>query len=206
VLTVLEGEGRVPILYGIQALPTPPYRSVYLSRPDLEGRYPPVVVVREVDAMTSSAKSACRRLARYGYVAVAAESRDVDDAVEALDEDWEEWCSDRLAVLGVGAGIPRAQGLAAARGAALILLGGAEAIDRDALDGTGPILALLAGDTGDIKACHEAAGHGHWVRYGDVGPGFHDENSEDFRLASAEEAYDRVIAFLDRHLMTIAAA
>ena len=205
-MTVLEGEGRVPILYGIQALPMPPYRSVYLSRPDLEGRYPPVVIVREVEAMTSSAKSACRRLARHGYVAVAAESRDLDDAVEALDEDWGEWCSDSLAVLGVGVGIPHAQALAARNGAALILLGGAEAVDRDALDGTGPILALLTGDPGDIRALHEAAGHGQWVRYGDVGPGFHDENSEDFRLASAEEAYTRVVAFLDRHLMTIAAA
>ena len=205
-MTVLEGEGRVPILYGIQALPTPPYRSVYLSRPDLEGRYPPVVVARGVDAMTSSAKSACRRLARHGYVAVAAETGDLDDAVEALDEDWGEWCSDRLAVLGVGAGIPQAQALAAKHGAALVLLGGAETVDRGAFEGAGPMLALLAGDAGDIKAFHEAAGHGQWVRYGDVGPGFHDENSEDFRLASAEDAYKRVIAFLDRHLMSIAAA
>lgn len=205
-MTVLEGEGRVPILYGPQALPTPPYRSVYLSRPDLGGRYPPVAVVHGVDGATSSAKSVCRRLARHGYAAVAGEIGDYDTAVAAIEEDWEEWATGHLAVLGTGDGMPHAQALAARHGAALILLGGAETVDRDALGpASGPILALLAGEAGDVRTLHEAAGRGQWVRYGDAGPGFHDENSADFRSASAEDAFERIIAFLDRHLSSIAA-
>ena len=185
----------------------PPYPSVYLSRPDLDGRYPPVMVVHGVDGVTSSAKSACRRLARHGYVAVAGEIRDYDTAVEALENDWDEWATDRLAILGTGEGMTDAQALAVRHGAAVILLGGVEAVDRSALTRVGgPILALLAGESDEIKALHEAAGRGQWVRYGDAGPGFHDENSDDFKPAAAEDAYERIIAFLDRHLMSIAAA
>jgi len=199
-MTVLEGEGRVPILYGIQALPTPPYRSVYLSRPDLDGRYAPVIIVHGTDGVTPSAKSACRRLARYGYPAVAGEIGDYEAAVAALEHDWEDWTSDRLAVVGIGDGIPHAQALAR-HGAVLILIGGVGAVDLEALGSPpGPILGLLAGESEAVKNLHKAAGRGQWVRYRDVGPGFHDENSEDFQVASAKDAYERVIGFLDRHL------
>lgn len=223
-MTVLKGEGRVSILYGTYPLPMPPYRSVYLSRPDLEGRYPAVVVVHGAPGLTSSVKAACRRLARYGYVAVApdlyrraapepdalpaARARaDLEDAVEALGEYWTVWAADRLAVLGLGAGGPHGARLAASHGAATILIGGAEAADVETLTGgVGPLLMLIsADDAGTVRRLHDSLGRGQWIRYGDVGSEFHDEGSPDYREASAEDAYRRVIEFLDGHLATIAA-
>ena len=205
-MTVLEGEGRVPILYGIQALPAPPYPSVYLSRPDLDGRFPAVIVVHGGAGITSSAKSACRRLARHGYVAVAGDPEVQDAAAVALAEDWGEWTTGRLAVLGTGDGMASAQALAVRQGAGLILLGGSGTVDRSGLgDGIGPILGLLAGDPEDVRSLHEAAGRGQWVRYGGAGPGFHDEGAGDFKAVAAEDAYERIVSFLDRHLQSRAA-
>ncbi|MEX1207774.1 MAG: dienelactone hydrolase family protein [Acidimicrobiia bacterium] len=223
-MTVLTGEGRVTILYGPQALPMPPYRSVYLARPDLEGRYPAVVVAHGVTGLTPSVKAACRHLARFGYIGVAPNLRshelsggveaeqpldDLEDVVEALREDWQEWAdADRLAFLGLEQGVPPSSRLAAAHHSALIVMGGPEAIDVALLGGSGgPLLCLVATDQADtMKRLHQDVGRGEWVRYGDGGPGFHDEGSTDYHAPSAKDAYERVIAFLDRHLGTPAMA
>lgn len=217
-MTVLTGEGRVTILYGSQALPMPPYRSVYLARPDLEGAYPAVVVAHGVAGLTPSVKAACRHLARFGYVGVAPdlhrgdrspdpgrESGDLGDVVEALREDWDSWAEPGgLGCLGLGEGGPPASRLAAAHAGALILVGGPDAFDATALtEFAGPLLCLVATEDADlVRHLHDSAGRGQWVRYGDVGPGFYDEGSPDYHAASASDAYERVISFLDRHLAT----
>jgi hypothetical protein len=190
-VTVLEGEGRVPILYGSQALPSPPYPSVYLARPDLDGRYPPVVVVHE--AVTSSTKSVCRLLARHGYVAVAPDLANLESTVD--------WASARLAVLGSDSVMPAAQALAVQHGAALVLLGAAADADPDGF-GDGAVLGVLSGEAAEIRSLHEAAGGGRWLRVADVGARFHDEGSEDFRQAAATQAHEQIVEFLDRHLAT----
>ena len=201
-MTVLEGEGRVSILYGFQPLPASPYPSVYLARPDVEGRHPGVIVVR--GAISSSSKSVCRRLARYGYAAVAPETTDLEAAVSALQDGWTEWAAGRVAVLGIGEVAGAAQALASRHDAPLIVLGGTESIDAEALSGgSHPVLGLVAGAPDGVAALYDAAGRGQWVRYGDVGPGFHDENSPDFAAKPAEDAYERMIAFLDRHLAPV---
>jgi len=198
-MTVLEGEGRVSILYGSQPLPESPYPSVYLARPDAEGRHPGVVVA--YGGVTSSAKAACRRLARYGYAAVAAETPDLEGAMAALKGPWDAWTSSRLAVLAVGDAMAAGAAVADRHGSALILLGGAASVPVDPLrSGEHPILGLLAGASDDVAALHEAAGRGQWVRYGEVGVSFHDENSPEFASEPAEDAYQRVISFLDRRL------
>lgn len=71
-MTVLKGEGRVPILFGSAsiAVGSKTHRG-YLARPDLAGEWPTVVVVPSVWGVTSSAKDLCRRLARRGLAAVA---------------------------------------------------------------------------------------------------------------------------------------
>jgi len=223
-MTVLTGEGRVSILYGTYSLPMPPYRSVYMSRPDLEGRYPAVVVVHGAPGLTPSVKAACRRLARYGYVAVAPDlyrggapepdglpaarvPTDLADVVDALDGYWTEWAADRRAVLGLGAGGPHAARLAASDDSATILIGGTEALDVDSLArGRGPFLVLISADDAEtVRGLHDSVGRGQWIRYGDAGSGFHDEGLPDYREASAEDAYRRVIEFLDGHLATTAA-
>jgi carboxymethylenebutenolidase len=223
-MTVLTGEGRVTILYGSQALPMPPYRSVYLARPDLEGRYPAVVVAHGAAGLTPSVKAACRHLARFGYIGVAPDVRsndrsgateserprdDLEDVVEALREDWQDWAdAGQLAFLGLEQGVPRSSRLAAAHQSALIVVGGPEAADVTFLGGSGgPLLCLVATDEADtIKRLHQEVGRGEWVRYGDVRPGFYDEGSPDYHAPSAKDAYERVIAFLDRHLGTPAMA
>jgi dienelactone hydrolase len=223
-MTVLTGEGRVTILYGPQALPMPPYRSVYLARPDLEGRYPAVVVSPGAAGLTSSVKAACRHLARFGYIGVAPVLRsddrpdtteserkhdDLEDVVEALREDWEDWAdAGRLAFLGLEQGAAPASRLAAVHGGALIVVGGADAVDATLLGGfSGPLLCLVAAEEAEtLKQLHQDVGRGEWVRYGDVGPGFHDEGAPDHNAASATDAYERVIAFLDGHLGTPAMA
>lgn len=223
-MTVLTGEGRVTILYGAQALPMAPYRTVYLARPDLEGRYPAVVVAHGVAGLTPSVKAACRHLARFGYIGVAPSLRstepsggnesehsgdDLEDVVEALREDWQDWAdAGRLAFLGLEQGAAPASRLAAAHDSALIVAGGPEAVDVALLGGSGgPLLCLVATDQADtMKGLHQGVGRGEWVRYGDVRPGFLDEGSPDYHAPSAKDAYERVIAFLDRHLGTPAMA
>jgi dienelactone hydrolase len=197
---------------------------VYLARPDLEGRYPAVVVAHGVAGLTPSVKAACRHLARFGYIGVAPNPRsneltggkesgrprdDLEDVVEALREDWQEWAdADRLAFLGLEQGVPPSSRLAAAHHSALIVAGGPEAVDVALLGASaGPLLCLVATDQADtIKRLHQDVGRGEWVRYGDVGPGFHNEGSPDYHAPSAKDAYERVIAFLDRHLGTPAMA
>jgi carboxymethylenebutenolidase len=214
-MTVLTGEGRVTILYGSQALPTPPYRSVYLARPDLEGRYPAVVVAHGATGLTPSVKAACRHLARFGYIGVAADLHrgarsgvehahgDLGIVVEALREDWHDWAEPgALGFLGLGEGGLVASRLAAAHDGALVLMGGTGMVDPEALGESGGwLLALMATDDADrVKRFHESVGRGQWVRYGDVGPGFYDEGSPDYHAPSAGDAYERIVGFLDRHL------
>lgn len=216
-MTVLTGEGRVTILYGVQALPMPPYRSVYLARPDLEGKYPAVVVAHGAAGLTPSVKAACRHLARFGYIGVAPDLgkyagpeaertlEDIEDVVEALREDWQDWADGGpLGLLGLEEGARLAGRSAAASEAALMVVGGPGAVDAELLrTGGGPLLCLMTAEDADVvKRLHQEVGRGEWVRYGDVGPGFHDEGSPDYHAPSAKDAYDRVIAFLDRHLAT----
>jgi len=44
---------------------------VYVARPDAEGRFPVIIVVSEVFGLHPYIRDVCRRLARFGYVAVA---------------------------------------------------------------------------------------------------------------------------------------
>jgi carboxymethylenebutenolidase len=197
---------------------------VYLARPDLEGRYPAVLVAHGEAGLTPSVKAACRHLARFGYIGVAPNLRtdersggkesaqpgdDLADVVEALREDWQDWAdAGRLAFLGLEQGAAPSSRSAAVHQSALIVAGGPEAVDVGLLGGSGgPLLCLVATDQADtMKRLHQEVGRGEWVRYGDVGPGFHDEGSPDYHAPSAKDAYERVIAFLDRHLGTPAIA
>ena len=73
-MSVLKHEGTVPILFGSTAVTVGTItRNGYLARPDLAGRFPTVIVVPGVRGLTSSVKDLCRRLARWGLAAVAAD-------------------------------------------------------------------------------------------------------------------------------------
>jgi carboxymethylenebutenolidase len=228
-VVVLDGEGRVPILYGQYSLPAPPHRPVYMSRPDLSGRHPSVVVLHGDEGATPNMRALCRRIARYGYVAAAPDlyrgsaasvlsslpdGRAAADAVEVADAMIGAWsgfaASSRPAVLGLGPSGAVAAAVARETGGPLVLVGGpfddfAHRLEEVA----GPILGLVAGvdegTAGAIRGLHASLGRGEWVVYPGVGTRFFDDGAGDYHPTNAADAFDRVIAFLDRHLAPVAA-
>lgn len=70
-MAVLEHEGTYPIMYRSYPVPVGAgYRPGYLARPDRAGRFPIVVVVPDLDGMTSFEKDLCRAFARHGIAAL----------------------------------------------------------------------------------------------------------------------------------------
>ncbi len=92
-MSVLKGEGKVPILFGSSsiAVGTLTHRG-YLARPDLTGEWRTIVIAPSEWGVTSAVKDICRRLARHGFAVVAVDlyrgappSRDAEteDAAES---------------------------------------------------------------------------------------------------------------------------
>lgn len=211
------------ILYGASPLPVSPDREVYLARPDFTGAHPVVIVVAGDQGVSPSIKALCRRLARYGYAALALDlfrtaepeslaaippvriAADLLDLLSVTRDEWSDWCAaDRFGVLGLGAGAAAAARLAAERGAALAISPSALEDVAGLLAGlTSPLLAFLSGPGGDVPAVRATVGRGEWVVYGSAGPGFFDDGSEDYDRPAAEDAFRRFIAFLDAWLTRV---
>jgi dienelactone hydrolase len=220
-MSLIAGEGRVAILYGTSPLPVPPATDVYLARPDYAGAHPAVLIVPDA-GITPSVKALCRRIARFGYAALGmdlagngvpgAPARRVDAALEALlsvaRDEWSTWCgADRFVALGIGHGsLPAARLAAFGAGAAVII--------PDSIDGLGdplatleiPLLALVGGRSSDeVRRVRDVAGRGEWVVFASTGPGFFDDDSDEYDRGSAEEAFRRFIEFLDGRLARVEA-
>lgn len=70
-MAVLEHEGTYPIMYGSYPVPVGAgWRPGYLSRPDRAGVFPMVVVVPDLDGLSSFEKDLCRAFARHGIAAL----------------------------------------------------------------------------------------------------------------------------------------
>lgn len=70
-MAVLAHEGTYSIMYGPYAVPVGAgYRPGYLARPDRAGRFPVVVLVPDIDGLTSFEKDLCRAFARHGIAAL----------------------------------------------------------------------------------------------------------------------------------------
>lgn len=70
-MAVLEHEGTYPIMYSSYPVPVGAgYRPGYLARPDRAGVFPVVVVVPDLDGLTSFEKDLCRAFARHGIAAL----------------------------------------------------------------------------------------------------------------------------------------
>lgn len=217
-MALIDGEGRVQILYGRTVLPSPPHRPVYLSRPDVAGLHPAAVVLHGADGQTPSVRALCRRLARYGYVAAApdlvggtiSESPDrvADEAVrvaETMRHGWASFCRpEPPAVIAIGASAVAGAGAAAEIGGPLAILGG-PVTDLEAVLGAvrGPVLGLIAdkpdGEGDAVRALHESTGRGEWAVFPTTASAFLDEDGDDFDYAVFEDMADRLVAFLDRH-------
>lgn len=137
-MAVLEHEGTYPIMYRSYAVPVGAgYRPGYLARPDRAGRFPVVIVVPDLDGLTSFEKDLCRAFARHGIAALTLDlyrSRsgdpihdyhtlsdrqamtDLDEVHEFLASDDVTWTSaDAVGMLGLDVGGRFALAMAARR-------------------------------------------------------------------------------------------
>ncbi|MEE9298083.1 MAG: dienelactone hydrolase family protein [Acidimicrobiia bacterium] len=226
-MSVLKGEGRVPILFGSLALAVPPHRSAYIARPDVEGEHPTTVIAHDAAGITPASKAVARHLARHGYAVLVPDLMrgsaagpdgfewDVSDLVDAVDSariPGTEWASGRrIALLGLGAGGVAASVVAAeAAVAGLVLVGSSP--DPDILSAYSGALLVLHGaadevvPADEVRAAQQAVGRGEWVLYGGVGAGFFDDGSEDHDPQAAADGLGRIVGFLDHLLRPVAAA
>jgi dienelactone hydrolase len=228
-MAVLKGEGRVPIIYGWHASPASPSRSIYLARPNAVGRHPGVVVLHDGSGLGPSLRALCRRLARYGYVAAAPDlfrgetpgdlgsvdgrraAADGVETVDALRGAWAGIAADTPpAVVGLGASAPVALEVAREARGPLVLLGGpVTGLEPALAEVRGPVLGLIAGRpeaaAAVVREVHAATGRGEWIVYRRAEARFFDDDADDFDPASYEDALERAIAFLDRHLAPVSA-
>jgi carboxymethylenebutenolidase len=71
-VSVLKGEGKVPILFGSTSIPAGSVtHGGYLARPDQAGSSPTIILLSAAWGVSSSTKDICRRLARQGFAVIA---------------------------------------------------------------------------------------------------------------------------------------
>lgn len=215
-MSVLKGEGKVEILFGSTsiAVGSRVHRG-YLSRPDLAGEWPTMIVVTPVAGVTSSVKDVCRRLARRGLavVAPAVSPRDTDrhlgDIVAFITNPAGFWSSAEhgFGVLGIGAGGSAAIAAAVAHRAAALALVSSPFADEDIAGLAsfgGPALALH-GRADEVPvaaatAARDALPRLELVIYGDAGPDLLDDHGPGYDDAIAGDAVERLSAFFATHL------
>ncbi|NNC75558.1 MAG: hypothetical protein HKN93_08625 [Acidimicrobiia bacterium] len=197
-MSVLPGEGTVPILFGSMRVAVGPrIHDAYLTRPDLTGAWPTVILLTADPA--SSTRAFARRLARNGLAVVVTApgaSSDVRSFVANPASDWSSG-QDGRGLLGIAAG-----GEAAFDGKA----------DAVAVIGVGfepgvsaasPVLALFGQDdpaSASVEALRAALPQAEVVLYGGVGAGFHDDAAPGFDLAASDDAVDRLVEFFTEQL------
>jgi carboxymethylenebutenolidase len=70
-VSVLKGEGKVPILFGSASISVRSLtHTAYLARPDLAGEWPTIIVIPSAWGVTGTMKDMTRRLARWGFAAI----------------------------------------------------------------------------------------------------------------------------------------
>jgi len=233
-MSVLDGEGRVPILYGTQAQPLGRSRDAFIARPDVGGLHPLIVVAHGPRGVTSHVKTLCRHLARHGYAAMAPDLyrrpgypfEDLDAAEAGFAEvitpgagadlaaslalatrSTTGWAStERIGLIGLGAGGPAAARIAAEEGAAALVLAYSP-LDGvvESLEGSGvPVLGLFGSDD-EIVAVDRvrefAADESVEVAlYSGAGHEFLDDGAEGWEPLAAADAAERMVGFFDARL------
>ena len=219
-MSVLEGEGRVPIIFGSLSLPEPPHRPAYIARPDLGGEFTTVVVAPDESGVTPAVKALAQHLARWGYAVIVPEMRsdfdaavrDLTDAVDSARIPGTEWASpERIALVAIGSGGSIAPVVAAEeRVPALVMV--SATLDRDLLAAApGALLVFHGADdeaapADEVKDMREDLGRGEWILYRGVGSDFFDDASPTFDAGASDDVRDRLVSFLDTRFGAVAPA
>jgi carboxymethylenebutenolidase len=229
-MTVLKGEGKVPILFGSTSISVASRTHIgYLSRPDLTGEWPTVIVVPDAAGVTPATKDLCRKLARRELAAVAVDplrttrrprvwtdrpspvtpeqlDADLDDIVTFVTNPAGFWSNAEqgFGVLGVGTGGEAAARLAGRRPGLVVALVAAP-LQPDLLSSAGALLGLYGRDdervlVDDVVAARSGLPSAEVVIYDGARAGFIDDDSPDFDLDAATDAVERLVAFFLRHL------
>lgn len=214
-MSVLKGEGRVPILYGAATVPVGRHGAAYHGRPDLGGSHPTVLVAHGAAGLTPSVKSLVRRLARYGYSTIAPDlghdpARHLHDAASWVRRPGTEWADgDRMAVVLADESAQNLWGPThrLEPRAIVVLFGDLRDVDPTDV----PFLGVYGGADEEfgadaVRNLRSVAPHGTWAIYQDRGHGFTDEDSESYDRPAAEDAAERIVAFLDDRLLPAAAS
>ncbi len=222
-MSVLKGEGKFSILYGSRRLPIGRNLPVYLSRPDAAGEHPTVLLAHGAAGINPHSKAVCRRLARYGFAVMCPDlyrgeepgadlnfsstrlRADLFDAYETAEMKGTEWADvRRIAVLGIDEGARPA----VAAAPEIPELGGLAVVGRSAealAEAGGPVavqaLVLVGGeDTPDdaVVAGRNRLPGSEWVLYRGRTSDFLDDGAAGYDLETADDAWQRLIAFLER--------
>ncbi len=229
-VTVLKGEGKVPILFGSTSISVASrVHSGYLSRPDLTGEWPTVILVPDFSGVTPAVKDLCRKLARRELAAVAVDplrrdrvsrlwadrqapvsaadlDADIDDIVTFVTNPSGSWSSAGrgFGVLGIGSGGAAACRLAVRRPGLAVALVAAPVQPDLARLGGGAARPLR---TGRRRGAGGRSGGGTvWTaqrRGGDLRRRrrrVHRRRQPGFDLEAAADALERLVAFFLRHL------
>ena len=234
-MSVIEGEGTHPILYGTYTMPDGSSLAAHIARPDLSGTYPTVIVAHSARGLTSAVKALCRHLARHGFAVIAPDLyrgggrrfgdldeaiaefealgrgpvRALEAAVESARMPGTSWASGaQIGLLALGHGGVPAADLAAADGEidALVLAYVPTAGLDELLAGSRvPILGVYGGDDAvappdGARALRTALGRGEFRIYSGVEHEFLDDGGDTYDRGAADDALDRVRAFLGSHL------
>lgn len=229
-MALLKGEGTHQILYGSADIFSGiRHNRGYLCRPDHAGTFPSVLLVHGAPGLTSSVKSAARRLARYGLAVVAPDlyrgrrqlrrplppwpggrelEADVTDALEWMNSSDTPWIRPGpVGALSLDRGADPALAAAARHDdiGCVALVSPITVAPMPQADV--PIIGFYGKDDevvggAEQTAVQRALNHAEWVLYGGVGHGLIDESAPDYRWDVAEDVLDRIVAFFREHLDT----
>ena len=219
-MAVQTGEGTTDIIFHTTSVPAGP-RTLggYLSRPDLGGEWPTVLVFGPEPLPTSTVKDICRVLARHGIAALAPDlttsHRDnlsVSRAVSTfLADPSGEWSNAQFGfgTLCFGGGVVDLAALAEVDGrvvASALIASTIDDVTADQLssaDVAGLAIMSRGDESTDVDesiARREQIPQMTFVVYPTGGTGFWDAASEGFDERRYSDTIDRVVAFFAENL------
>lgn len=219
-LVVQPGEGTEDIIYRRASIPAGATTyGGYLARPDGQHEWPTVLIYGPDPTPTATIKNICRIFARHGIAALAPDltedlerdlriSRAVSAFIGASRGDWSN-AEHGFGVVAFEGGARLGARLAAVDGRVVAFASIGSTLDDPIVEDlvTADIPTLFVGSRGDQHADIDASVSAKdrlpsptFAIYADGDHGFWNDHAEGFRTDRFDDAMDRTIAFMDRHL------